>query len=100
MSHAAPPKRWFIRAFGIIHAAVFRLSGGRLSNSLQGDEICFLDITASSDANVRGAIHVVANPVPGLIDDLCDRATRRNLEDVVAAQCPNVNVARRIDRHG
>ncbi|NNL84524.1 MAG: nitroreductase family deazaflavin-dependent oxidoreductase [Myxococcales bacterium] len=55
MSYAAPPKRWFIRAFGIIHWAVFRLSGGRLSNSLQGDEICFLETTGAKTGKVRKA---------------------------------------------
>ena len=55
MSYAAPPNRWFIRAFGIIHAAVFRLSGGRLSNSLQGDEICFLETTGAKTGKSRTA---------------------------------------------
>ena len=55
MSYAAPPKRWFIRAFGIIHAAIFRLSGGRLTNSLQGDEICFLETTGAKTGKIRMA---------------------------------------------
>ncbi len=55
MSYAAPPKRWFIRAFGSIHAAVFRISGGRLSNSLQGDEICFLETTGARTGKLRTA---------------------------------------------
>ena len=42
MSYAAPPKRWFIRIFGIIQTLLYKVSGSRLSNTVGGDDICFL----------------------------------------------------------
>jgi deazaflavin-dependent oxidoreductase (nitroreductase family) len=38
----APPPRWVLRAFTGIHMVLHRLSGGRLFNTLAGDEVCFV----------------------------------------------------------
>jgi hypothetical protein len=38
----APPPRWVLKTFTGIHMVLHRLSGGRLFNTLGGDEVCFV----------------------------------------------------------
>ena len=39
---STPPPRWVIKAFTSIHTILHRLTGGRLFNTLGGDEVCFV----------------------------------------------------------
>ena len=41
-SAGAAPPRWAVRLFTRLHVLLSRASGGRLLNSIGGDEICFL----------------------------------------------------------
>ena len=43
---AAPP-RWMVKAMTRIHMALYRVSGGRLFNTLGGDEVCFVTMTGA-----------------------------------------------------
>jgi len=38
----APPPRWAVKAWTRLHVFLNRLSGGRLLNSLGGDDVCFV----------------------------------------------------------
>jgi deazaflavin-dependent oxidoreductase (nitroreductase family) len=38
----APPPRWAVKAWTRLHVLVNRLSGGRLLNSMGGDDVCFV----------------------------------------------------------
>lgn len=38
----APPPRWVVKAFTRLHVFLNRLTGGRLLNSLGGDDVCFV----------------------------------------------------------
>ena len=55
MSYAAPPKRWFIRIFGIIQTLLYKVSGSRLSNTVGGDDICFLETVGAKTGKTRFA---------------------------------------------
>ena len=38
----APPPHWVVKAMTRVHVFLNRLTGGRLFNSLQGDDVCFV----------------------------------------------------------
>lgn len=38
----APPPRWILKSMTRTHVFLHRLSGGRLFNSIAGDEVCFV----------------------------------------------------------
>jgi deazaflavin-dependent oxidoreductase (nitroreductase family) len=38
----APPPRWLVKAVARLHVLLSRLSGGRLFNTLGGDDVCFV----------------------------------------------------------
>ncbi len=41
-SAGAPPPRWVVKAVTRLHVFLSRLTGGRLFNSLSGDDVCFV----------------------------------------------------------
>jgi deazaflavin-dependent oxidoreductase (nitroreductase family) len=41
-SAGAPPPRWILKAWTRLHVFLNRLTGGRLLNSLGGDDVCFV----------------------------------------------------------
>jgi deazaflavin-dependent oxidoreductase (nitroreductase family) len=41
-SAGAPPPRWLVKTFTRLHLVLHQLSGGRLFNTLGGDEVCFV----------------------------------------------------------
>ena len=43
----APPPRWVLKAMTRLHVILHRLTGGRLFNSLGGDDICFVTMTGA-----------------------------------------------------
>jgi deazaflavin-dependent oxidoreductase (nitroreductase family) len=43
----APPPRWMVKAMTRLHMALHRVSGGRLFNTLGGDEVCFVTMTGA-----------------------------------------------------
>lgn len=38
----APPPRWAVKAWTRLHVFMHRVSGGRLLNSMAGDDVCFV----------------------------------------------------------
>lgn len=42
-----PPPRWLLKGMTRLHVFLHRLSGGRLFNTLQGDEVCFVEMTGA-----------------------------------------------------
>ena len=47
----APP-RWAVKVWTRLHVLLNRLSGGRLLNSLGGDEVCFVTMTGARSGRV------------------------------------------------
>jgi deazaflavin-dependent oxidoreductase (nitroreductase family) len=43
----APPPRWLLKTMTRVHVLLHRLTGGRLFNTLQGDEVCFVRMTGA-----------------------------------------------------
>jgi deazaflavin-dependent oxidoreductase (nitroreductase family) len=43
----APPPRWLLKTVTRLHVLLHRLSGGRLFNTLAGDEVCFVTMTGA-----------------------------------------------------
>jgi deazaflavin-dependent oxidoreductase (nitroreductase family) len=43
----APPPRWAVKAMTRTHVFLHRLTGGRLFNTLGGDEVCFVTMTGA-----------------------------------------------------
>jgi deazaflavin-dependent oxidoreductase (nitroreductase family) len=43
----APPPRWVLKSVTRLHVFLHRLSGGRLFNTLAGDEVCFVRMTGA-----------------------------------------------------
>lgn len=43
---SAPP-RWFVKVFTRLHVLLHGLTGGRLFNTLGGDEVCFVTMTGA-----------------------------------------------------
>ncbi|MCS5638414.1 MAG: nitroreductase family deazaflavin-dependent oxidoreductase [Myxococcota bacterium] len=43
----SPPPRWVLKAMTRLHVALHRLSGGRLLNTLTGDDVCFVTMTGA-----------------------------------------------------
>ena len=42
-----PPPHWLFKAYTRVHVFLHRLTGGRLFNSLGGDEVCFVRMTGA-----------------------------------------------------
>ena len=47
---AGLPPRWVLKAATRIHVALHRLSGGRLFNTLTGDDVCFVTMTGAKSS--------------------------------------------------
>jgi deazaflavin-dependent oxidoreductase (nitroreductase family) len=43
----SPPPRWVLKALTRTHVLLHRLTGGRLFNTLSGDEVCFVTMTGA-----------------------------------------------------
>ena len=43
----SPPPRWVLKTMTRLHVALHRLSGGRLFNTLTGDDVCFVTMTGA-----------------------------------------------------
>ena len=43
----SPPPRWVLKTMTRLHVFLHRLTGGRLFNTLQGDEVCFVGMTGA-----------------------------------------------------
>lgn len=43
----SPPPRWVLKTMTRLHVALNRLSGGRLFNTLAGDDVCFVTMTGA-----------------------------------------------------
>ncbi|MEJ2088229.1 MAG: nitroreductase family deazaflavin-dependent oxidoreductase [Gammaproteobacteria bacterium] len=48
-----PPPRWVLKAFTRLNVIVYRLSGGRLMNTLAGDPICLVTMTGARSGRSR-----------------------------------------------
>ena len=42
-----PPPRWLVKAMTRVHVFLNRVAGGRLFNSLRGDDVCFVTMTGA-----------------------------------------------------
>ena len=49
----APPPRWVLKAMTRTHLFLHRLTGGRLFNSLRGDDVCFVTMTGAKTGRSR-----------------------------------------------
>jgi deazaflavin-dependent oxidoreductase (nitroreductase family) len=47
-----PPPRWVLKAVTRTHVFLNRLTGGRLFNTLSGDEVCFVTMTGAKSGRV------------------------------------------------
>ena len=47
-----PPPRWLMKTFTRAHVLLNRLTGGRLFNTLSGDEVCFVTMTGAKSGRV------------------------------------------------
>ena len=43
----SPPPRWALKAVTRMHVALHRMTGGRLFNTLTGDDVCFVTMTGA-----------------------------------------------------
>ena len=57
----ASPPRWLLKAFTRAHVFLNRISGGRLFNTLGGDEVCFVTMTGARSGRT---LHVPLMFVP------------------------------------
>lgn len=48
-----PPPRWFLKVYTRINVWVYRLSGGRLMNAVNGDKICLITMTGAKSGKKR-----------------------------------------------
>ena len=48
----APPPRWILKAMMKTHVFLNRLTGGRMFNTLQGDEVCFVTMKGAKSGRV------------------------------------------------
>ena len=48
-----PPPRWVLKAFTRLNVWVYRLSGGRLGDTLAGDPICLVTMTGAKSGRRR-----------------------------------------------
>ncbi|MCX7162707.1 MAG: nitroreductase/quinone reductase family protein [Betaproteobacteria bacterium] len=48
----APPARWILKAITRLHVFLHRLTGGRMFNSLGGDDVCFLRMKGAKSGRV------------------------------------------------
>jgi deazaflavin-dependent oxidoreductase (nitroreductase family) len=51
-SAGKPPSRGLMKAFTRAHVLLHRLTGGRLFNTLSGDEVCFVTMTGAKSGRV------------------------------------------------
>jgi deazaflavin-dependent oxidoreductase (nitroreductase family) len=51
-SAGKPPPRWILKALTRTHVLLNRLTGGRLFNTLSGDEVCFVTMTGAKSGRV------------------------------------------------
>ncbi|HAC78922.1 MAG TPA: nitroreductase family deazaflavin-dependent oxidoreductase [Deltaproteobacteria bacterium] len=49
----APPPRWIMKLFTRLHVLVSELSGGRLWNTLGGDDVCFVGTVGRKTGRAR-----------------------------------------------
>jgi len=49
----SPPPRWVLKTMTRLHVFLHRLTGGRLFNTLQGDEVCFVEMTGARSGRRR-----------------------------------------------
>jgi deazaflavin-dependent oxidoreductase (nitroreductase family) len=49
----APPPRWVLKLWTRTHVFLHGLSGGRLLNSVAGDEVCFVTMTGAKSGRTR-----------------------------------------------
>jgi len=49
----APPPRWALKTLTRLHVLMHRLSGGRLFNTLSGDEVCFVTMKGAKSGRER-----------------------------------------------
>jgi deazaflavin-dependent oxidoreductase (nitroreductase family) len=49
---AAPP-RWILKIITRVHALISALSGGRWGNTINGDEVCFVDMVGARTGRTR-----------------------------------------------
>ncbi len=45
--NGSPPPRWVLKLVTRVHVFLSRVSGGRLGNTISGDEVCFVDMTGA-----------------------------------------------------
>jgi deazaflavin-dependent oxidoreductase (nitroreductase family) len=50
--NGAPPPRWILKAMTRTHVFLHRLSGGRILNTLQGDDVCFVTMTGAKSGRI------------------------------------------------
>ena len=48
----APPPRWVIKTMTRLHVALNRLTGGRMFNTLAGDDVCFITMKGAKTGRV------------------------------------------------
>jgi len=52
-SSGAPPPRWALKILSRTHVLLHRSSGGRLFNTLSGDEVCFVTMKGARSGRMR-----------------------------------------------
>ncbi|HME72038.1 MAG TPA: nitroreductase family deazaflavin-dependent oxidoreductase [Myxococcota bacterium] len=52
-SAAAPPPRWALKAVTRAHVLLHRLTGGRLFNTMAGNEVCFVTMRGAKTGRTR-----------------------------------------------
>lgn len=48
----APPPRWILKTVTRLHVLLHRLSGGRLFNTLSGDDVCFVTMKGAKSGRI------------------------------------------------
>ncbi len=48
----APPPRWVLKAIARLHVFLNRLTGGRLFNTLGGDDVCFVTMKGAKSGRI------------------------------------------------
>ena len=48
----APPPRWIMKIVTRVHVAIYRLTGGRMGNTLSGDDVCFVTMTGAKSGRI------------------------------------------------
>lgn len=50
--NGAPPPRWILKTVTRLHVLLHRLSGGRLFNTLSGDDVCFVTMKGAKSGRI------------------------------------------------